>query len=525
KQVPGTAAYRFDNLPLRTVSKTLPESLDLNRIAGVVRLAGGSGGDTIEINAQAAGGLDVIIQKQVLNLADFEFDRSALPALPAGITYDDVDGALYRANKETEIAVLDRLAAGETPSYTVNLTIDTIEETFRLQPLLDALDTAAAGLTPTTAAETAYRNSVVNFATRGDQLVAGEDPTNETKFSVNSLESLLNSTVLRSMLSSTNVNLRNAATTIQTALTDLRDYLTLIAVSRDLEVEGYSWTADSALKVYRQNSPEVAARSTIYKYNQKIFDSGEYDRARDWKDRTGPYQQRFDPYDDASNSGVENEFDDNDTTGESRNILEIQYSIPGDALAPRTIGGFGTPLQGNETEQVKQYVAALDNLDTSYYTYSYYGVDGNGDRALEAVAIRRLNQDDSAVNALVHSNADLTDGIYLTVENWPAYASAVGRAAIGSEPFTDANVKELIEVALEQTQRTDITAPLFDGLVVARNNVEHIIDIQTVQDDDGFVVPEEITVNKSTPAAVNVPAAYVSERITAENEVQRIDLG
>jgi hypothetical protein len=174
---------------------------------------------------------------------------------------------------------------------------------------------------------------------------------------------------------------------------------------------------------------------------------------------------------------------------------------------------------------VKQYVAALDNLDTSYYTYSYYGVDGNGDRALEAVAIRRLNQDDPAVNAAVEHSDVLADGIYLTTENWAAYANAVGRAAIGSRSFTDANVKELIEDALAQTQRTDITAPLFDGLVVARNNVEHIIDIQTVQDDDGFVVPEEITVNKSTPAAVNVPAAYVSERITAENELQQVSLG
>ena len=35
-------------------------------------------------------------------------------------------------------------------------------------------------------------------------------------------------------------------------------------------------------------------------------------------------------------------------------------------------------LVGNKIEMEKAYVAALDNLDTSYYTYSYYGVDSDG---------------------------------------------------------------------------------------------------------------------------------------------------
>ena len=52
-----------------------------------------------------------------------------------------------------------------------------------------------------------------------------------------------------------------------------------------------------------------------------------------------------------------------------------------------SIGGPGSPLAGNAIEMEKSYVAALDNLDASYYTYSLYGVDSDRNRVLEAVAI------------------------------------------------------------------------------------------------------------------------------------------
>ena len=108
--------------------------------------------------------LDITIQKQVLDLADYEFDRTALPVLPSGISYDDVDSALHRANKETDIGVLDNLQQaaerGDNLSFTVELTVDTTEETFQLQPRLNQLFTAVGGLTPTTTEETSYRTAL-----------------------------------------------------------------------------------------------------------------------------------------------------------------------------------------------------------------------------------------------------------------------------------------------------------------------------------------------------------------------------
>ena len=44
-----------------------------------------------------------------------------------------------------------------------------------------------------------------------------------------------------------------------------------------------------------------------------------------------------------------------------------------------------TDLQGNELEMDKEYVAAIDNFDHSYYTYSTFGVNEHADKILEDV--------------------------------------------------------------------------------------------------------------------------------------------
>ena len=90
---PGAASYRFDELPKRVVQKTLPANYDLEKIAGVVRIAGGAGNDSIEINARdASGGATVTVEKQQLELADYEFDRSKLLLTGVRVLTEGVPG-------------------------------------------------------------------------------------------------------------------------------------------------------------------------------------------------------------------------------------------------------------------------------------------------------------------------------------------------------------------------------------------------------------------------------------------------
>ena len=88
----------------------------------------------------------------------------------------------------------------------------------------------------------------------------------------------------------------------------------------------------------------------------------------------------------------------NDTDGDSRTLREIKYVIARDgSLEFDRFGNITTPeselIRGridgfdhgyDPIKMERAYVAELDNYQRSYYSYSYYGVDSNGDQALEA---------------------------------------------------------------------------------------------------------------------------------------------
>ena len=126
----GSASYRFSQLPTRVVTKVLPANYDLSRIEGTVRLSGGIGnGDTLEVNARDSGGLEVYVEKQVLELAEYTFsgDSAHLSALPSGITQEDVRSALLRANKESQVGIInDLLDDPAVTSATVEVSTDEI---------------------------------------------------------------------------------------------------------------------------------------------------------------------------------------------------------------------------------------------------------------------------------------------------------------------------------------------------------------------------------------------------------------
>jgi len=188
----GDASYRFDDLTERTVMKILPASYDLTNIAGTVRLAGGPGTDTLVLNIKDDTGAELNVGRIDLDLADYNYGELVTAATYASdgiteltpnvfnlddslITYDDgngntgtgltglladvahadLQGALERANKQTQFGMLDGLLAtttGTTNSLgdlivplseaTVSLQIEAQEDVFVLTDSLTALRNA-----------------------------------------------------------------------------------------------------------------------------------------------------------------------------------------------------------------------------------------------------------------------------------------------------------------------------------------------------------------------------------------------
>ena len=520
----GAASYRFDDLPQRIVDKSLPPNYDLGQIAGVVRLGGGTGNDSVEINAHAAGGTNVTLKKQVLELADYSFDVTALvDDLPSGATHEDVQAALARANKETDIGVLDKLANREIQETVVHLSVDETKLTYTLREPLNALADAVDNLQESLHSNVddgcdfcVYRSRAEDFVLRGKQLL-GDEVVSVAQFSLDALDVLLNETVFRKMIEDGNGEISSAATDVQAALEGLRDYLTLAAVTNDLVGNGYQWTGDTSLRVYRQNVPTLSNREAVYAYRQEIWRDSTYNEAAVWNQGSGVYSGRLNPLDPDYEYVEELRANDLDNQRGTRSLREIRYTLDGTEYVVDD-----PSLVGNKIEMEKAYLAALDNLDTSYYTYSYYGVAEDGSPVLESVAIRRLNDTDPDVDAPVAGKIALDSGVYLTEDIWSDYLvaleqalilSTADRVAYETNGFSDETVTALIQTAFNQTLRDDVTAPIMDGLLIEHTdgNVDSI-NIQSLQDDAGFYLPKEVSVNRSTDDTVTVSADYVLGR-------------
>ena len=244
----GSASYRFDDLPERTVSKILPENYDITEIEGVLRIAGGLGDDDrVVINARDVGGVptafDVSVESQELRLGDFVFDNSALPVLPAGVEAIDVQDALSRAHKETQIGVLDDLADRNINNATVSIQVDTETNFYELSAPLDALDTAVDALDQAlqsgTQPERALVANLQAFVDRGKIINGDKTLSSQADFSLDALDRLLNDVTLYELLDANapaNVAMPLAqATDVDNALKDLKRFLELTSVSNELE--------------------------------------------------------------------------------------------------------------------------------------------------------------------------------------------------------------------------------------------------------------------------------------------------
>ena len=258
--------------------------------------------------------------------------------------------------------------------------------------------------------EVAFANSVETFIQRGQLLLDGAAVEVAGEFNLDKLDALFNNGAFTALLSATTPI--PAVVALNDELTQLKDYLTLVHASNELKTGGYIINPDSPLKIYRQTNIDTRNRTSVRKYSQDIWESAKLDDANNWNKLEGPYLKRLDYRSD--NIELTNLADnDLDNARGTQSLLEIYYDVDGQT---GTIGG--PPLAGNNIELEKAYIAAIDNLDTSYYTYSYYGVSSSGDRLLEAVAVRRLNETNPILNSTVDSNDQLELNHYLTASNW-----------------------------------------------------------------------------------------------------------
>ncbi|NQZ66434.1 MAG: hypothetical protein HRT89_00050, partial [Lentisphaeria bacterium] len=511
------AAYRFDDLPERIVEKILPENYDLNRIKGVIRIGGGSGNDSVEVNAEIAGGASIVIGTQTVNLADYIFDTGQLDLSGTGISHEDVQSALSRDNKYLDFGLLDQMENNDIASHTVTISIDeeVVSERRTLEEELDNLASALDGLAALAEPEDVeYKQAVTDFLSKGYELL-GLEYSSTASFSLDALDALQNDSILANLI----LDGIGGASSLETSLLDLEAFLTLVSVKEGLQVN-YDLSTDSALKVYSQTDIIVNNRTTTYKYTQEIWDTATYDEAQTWNNKSGIYSGRELFGQDYASLDIE-DLRDNDLDNErgTQALLQIAYNVDG---IEGTIGELDGSIL-NEIEGVKDYVAEIDNYNKAYYTYSYYGVDANGDKMLESVAVRRLNDtDNTAGPAVVAGSSELDGGVYLSAENWTDYlnqleAEGLIDTAKNSElavlEFTDENVTRLVVEGLSQVLRTDIKAPIIDGLIIvekAGDQEEAVIDIKALQDTAGFYLPYYVSLNKIVDSEITVLSSYVT---------------
>ena len=518
--VDGTAAYRFDHMPERSVTKILPENYDLERIAGVVRLAGGAGDDTVTVNARSES--TVTVESRTIHMAEYEFDFNTLPSLPQGILPEDVADALRRADTETDIGVIGRLQNGTQPAGTdVQISIEqaVAGQTYTLASYLDALEPLTVQL-KTALPEDIFADTLQRFVAKGNRLLDPSAPNSTAAFSLDALDALLNDAMLRGMVEGGPH--QALAVQVDSALKNLRGYLTLASVDASLRGAGYNWT-DSALTVYQQNTPNLAGRTTVKMYSQNIWDEERLRHANEWASDPagGNYANKLGDPQDPGSLPVASDGPD------KRLLQEIKFTVNG---VTYHVGGSTDPqLAGNEIALNNEYVSDLDNLDTSYYTYYNYGVGADGDRILESVTIRRLNDSESG-GAQVAGKQALDGGMYLTKARWISYvetlenlgvindAQATGLNLLADD-FTESNVATLITTAFNQTRRTDVRAPLADGVRIVKNGQEHSVDIETLRDTAGFYLPTKVVLSKTLLQTVHIDADFVLPGAQDENDV------
>ena len=207
---------------------------------------------------------------------------------------------------------------------------------------------------------------------------------------------------------------------LQSRLTELRDFITLQVVSTDLTNKGHVRLGESALRVYKQNSPALGSSQSTRYYRDGLWAQSDINRGNDWVSGTGQFSGRINF---SEFIGPEDAIEVNDSVEPL--IAKLSGRVPGASNIELGEGTSSSHLSGQDIEMLKEYARRLGVLDGSYYTYSYQATGIDGSPTLSAVAINR-------VNGTVHQSGLLEGGVYLTSANWQSYVNAVYPTLNGS---------------------------------------------------------------------------------------------
>ena len=479
-QVDGLASYRFANLPERTETRYIPESYDLSKIAGVVRIAGASGDDTITVNAKDDIALNVSISTETLNLGEFMFTGDPMQtesvqnaqALQTTIlenggnkldadyvaqqviidtarqkqldwleatyvtTADgveikrvDVQDALIRAHKETSINVIDSLRDGTLATFDVSVSID------REVPGVTA---GSADIKFT------LENELLDI--RSDWNVVNDNLSGYTWNSAteSSNDASARQGWFRQLGDFIKHGLHLADTDYIDASADFSlDDLNGILISEQLEFllanngvafDNLKTTLDSlheyltltvVTKALDTKGYMALGESALQVYQQNTPVLGNSESVRSYTD--GLWAQSDVNLGNSWNAAAgyfAKRIDLTDILGPVEALEITDTTDPTLALLEATVPGSTNINIGKnydnrsgEIEILKEYSRQLAVLDKSYYTYSYESTNQLGVKVLSAMAINRVSDS-------VEKSALLESGVYLTAVNWDTYISA-----------------------------------------------------------------------------------------------------
>ena len=224
------------------------------------------------------------------------------------------------------------------------------------------------------------------------------------------------------------------------------------------------------LKVYQPESINFASIRAEYKYSADIYDTG---------------SESYQLWDAFVQAGGEKSTPLNNPSGKKLRQIDVSYLKEGSlqSASIRLEDYKGQSALGDEEKIKAAAQQLLDSLNDGYYTLPFYGVDANGSKILEAMAINRLSGMDS-----VEQYSLLENGVYITQDNWSAYYQAIMGTGADIPQFNELSIDNLIRNGLNQVAVSDAQLPIQEGLIftTTKSGLPEEVYIQAVYNEMGI---------------------------------------
>ena len=248
------------------------------------------------------------------------------------------------------------------------------------------------------------------------------------------------------------------------------------------------------LKVYQPESINFASIKAEYKYSADIYDTG---------------SESYQLWDAFVQAGGEKSTPLNNPSGKKLRQIDVSYLKEGSlqSASIRLEDYKGQSALGDEEKIKAAAQQLLDSLNDGYYTLPFYGVDANGSKILEAMAINRLSGMDS-----VEQYSLLENGVYITPDNWSAYYQAIMGTGADIPQFNELSIDNLIRNGLNQVAVSDAQLPIQEGLIftTTKSGLPEEVYIQAVYNEMG--IAEQYQLFTEYSKTVNVKSDFVTGR-------------